>query len=181
VRPIGYRSPAWDLSKNSLPILKDFGFTYDSSCMAGDFVPYYPRTGDSWGLDEPYKFGRIVDLVELPINWALDDFVAFETCFGLIPGYVEPRAVERMWRDDFDFALEECGDGVFIPTMHPQCIGRGSRIRILERLIDHMQRNANVEFKTMKEYTAAWAAKNPVGTWKEKTPMRCGTGAITSL
>ena len=162
-------------------MLKEFGFTYDSSCMWGDFVPYYSRTGDSWGPDEPYKFGRIVDLVELPINWALDDFVAFETYLGLIPGYVEPRNVERMWRDDFDFALEECGDGVFIPTMHPQCIGRGSRIRMLERLIDYMQRNANVEFKTMNNYATAWAAKNPVDTWQEKNPLRCGTGAITSL
>jgi peptidoglycan-N-acetylglucosamine deacetylase len=149
--------------------------------MAGDFVPYYPRIGDSWGPDEPYKFGRIVDLVELPINWALDDFVAFETYLGLIPGYVEPRALERMWRDDFDFALEECGDGVFIPTMHPQCIGRGSRIRMLERLIEHMQGNANVEFKTMRDYATAWAAKNPVDTWQEENSTRCGKGAITSL
>lgn len=162
-------------------MLREFGFAYDSSCMAADFIPYYPRTGDNWGPDEPYKFGRIVDLVELPVNWALDDFVAFETYLGLIPGYVEPRAVERMWQDDFDFALEECADGVFIPTMHPQCIGRGSRIRMLERLIDHMQSKANVEFKTMKNYATAWATKNPVDTWQEKNPMRCGTGAITSL
>lgn len=181
VRPVGYRSPAWDLSKDSLTMLRRYGFTYDSSCMAGDFIPYYPRTGDSWGPDEPYKFGTSVDLVELPVSWALDDFVAFETYLGLVPGYVEPRAVERMWRDDFDFAHEECADGVFTLTMHPQCIGRGSRIRLLERLIDHMQSHTDVSFKTMKDYATAWAAKNPMDVWKTKNPMRCGVGAITSL
>lgn len=181
VRPVGYRSPAWDLSKHTLLMLKEFGFQYDSSCMAGDFIPYYPRTGDSWGPDEPYKFGEVVDLVELPINWALDDFVAFETYLGLIPGFVAPRTVETMWRDDFDFALEECAGGVFIPTMHPQSIGRGSRIRMLERLIGHMQSAADVEFKTMQGYSAKWAETNPLTTWKAKNPMRCGVGAITSL
>jgi peptidoglycan/xylan/chitin deacetylase (PgdA/CDA1 family) len=181
VRPVGYRSPAWDLSKDSLLLLREFGFRYDSSCMAGDFVPYYARTGDSWGLDEPYKFGEILDLVELPVNWALDDVVAFETYLGLMPGYVAPRAVETMWRDDFDFAAEECADGVFTLTMHPQCIGRGSRIRMLERLIDHMQGTADVEFATMKDYATGWAAKNPVNAWKDKNPLRCGVGAITSV
>jgi peptidoglycan/xylan/chitin deacetylase (PgdA/CDA1 family) len=181
MRPTGYRSPAWDLSKQTLRMLKKEGFLYDSSCMADDFIPYYPRTGDHWGPDEPYKFGHIIDLVELPINWALDDFPAFETYLGLIPGYVPPRTVETMWRDDFDFALDECAGGVFIPTMHPQTIGRGSRIRMLERLIDHMQSSADVTFKTMHDYAAGWAKKNPVDEWKKNNPMRCGVGAITAI
>jgi peptidoglycan-N-acetylglucosamine deacetylase len=106
-----------------------------------------PRTGDSRGPGGPYKFGSIVDLVELPVHGALDDLVAFETYLGLIPGYLELGAVEKMWRDDFDFALEERLDGVFILTMHPQGIGRGSRIRMLERLIDQMPSKADAEFK----------------------------------
>src|SRR4051794_11068210 len=88
VRPAGYRSPAWDLSRDSLLILQQYGFTWDSSCMAGDFVPYYPRTGDEWSQDRPYKFGKVLDLVELPVTWALDDFAAFETVTGFFPGFV---------------------------------------------------------------------------------------------
>lgn len=53
VRPIGYRSPAWDLSKYTLHLLKKNGFVYDSSCMASDFIAYYPRASDSWGTNEP--------------------------------------------------------------------------------------------------------------------------------
>lgn len=181
VRPVGYRSPAWDLSIHSLKLLKEAGFIYDSSCMAGDFNAYYLRTGDSWGPDEPYKFGEVVDMVELPVNWSLDDFPAFETFMGLIPGYVAPRTVETMWRDDFDFASQECPDGIFSICLHPQTIGRGSRIRMLERLIDHMAGTADVEFRTMAEYAASWARSNPLQEWKIKNPLRCGAGAITEL
>jgi peptidoglycan/xylan/chitin deacetylase (PgdA/CDA1 family) len=37
--PLGYRSPAWDLSPFSLNLLLEFGFLYDSSLMADDFTP----------------------------------------------------------------------------------------------------------------------------------------------
>ena len=44
--PLGYRSPAWDLSPHSVDLLLEFGFFYDSSMMADDFTPYYCRVGD---------------------------------------------------------------------------------------------------------------------------------------
>lgn len=178
VRPIGYRSPAWDLSEDSLKILQDHGFLWDSSCMAGDFIPYYPRTGDEWGPDQPYRFGEVLDLVELPITWALDDFAAFETVTGFFPGFVPPRALETMWQDDFDFAAENCPGGIFIPTMHPECIGRGSRITMLERLIQHMSETADTEFTTMGNYAAAWRELNPIQAWKDQNPLRTGVDSI---
>jgi predicted deacetylase len=45
--PLGYRSPAWDFSKNTVKLLLEMGFLYDSRCMGGDFNPYYLRTGAS--------------------------------------------------------------------------------------------------------------------------------------
>src|SRR5581483_163383 len=45
-RPRGYRSPAWDLSDNSIVLLEEAGLQYDSSMMANDFRPYFARTGD---------------------------------------------------------------------------------------------------------------------------------------
>jgi len=35
--------------------------------------------------------------------------------------------------------------------MHPQCIGRGSRMLMLERLIDHMASRPGVTFATMEQ------------------------------
>ena len=39
-RPVGYRSPSWELSGDSLELLFDRGFIYDSSLM-GDDIPYF--------------------------------------------------------------------------------------------------------------------------------------------
>ena len=149
--------------------------------MASDFIAYYPRTGDSWGPDEPYTFGEVIDLVQMPVSWSLDDFIAFESVLGMIPAYVAPRQIEEMWRDDFDFAADECDGGVFIPTMHPQSIGRGSRLRMLERLVDHMLERAGVRFMTMEAYAASWRAANPLERWKADNPLRTGVNAITQL
>ena len=60
-RPVGYRSPSWELSEHSLDLLAGHGFVYDSSLM-GDDAPYIetaPQTGQK--------------LVEIPIHWLLDD------------------------------------------------------------------------------------------------------------
>ena len=54
--PIGYRSPAADLSPHSVSLLVEFGFLYDSSMMANDFTPYYCRVGDDMRTDGPYVF-----------------------------------------------------------------------------------------------------------------------------
>jgi peptidoglycan/xylan/chitin deacetylase (PgdA/CDA1 family) len=42
VRPVGYRSPAWDFSDRSLSLLKEYGFVYDSSLLGSDFIPVFP-------------------------------------------------------------------------------------------------------------------------------------------
>jgi peptidoglycan/xylan/chitin deacetylase (PgdA/CDA1 family) len=178
VRPVGYRSPAWDLGPDSLALLRQNGIIYDTSLMGSDFSAYYPRIGDKFGPDEPYQFGETIDMVEMPPNWSLDDFVAFETVVGLLPGFVPPRGIEQMWRDDFDFASEECSGGVFILTMHPECIGRGSRLRMLERLVDHMRASESVIFETMEAYARRWAAENPLEAWKAANPLRTGVNSL---
>jgi peptidoglycan-N-acetylglucosamine deacetylase len=90
--PIGYRSPAWDLSPHSLSLLLERGFLYDSSLMGNDYKPYYCRIGDVPARDGPYIFGREVDVVELPVTWGLDDFPAFEWLMGHQPGALLPLA-----------------------------------------------------------------------------------------
>ena len=84
VRPAGYRSPSWDLSPHSVPLLREMGFAYDSSMMAQDLEPYRVREGDVLHPDRAFEFGHEVDLVEVPVSWSLDDFPHLE--------FVPPRA-----------------------------------------------------------------------------------------
>ena len=59
------------------------------------------------------------------------------------------RAVDEvydMWAAEFDYAYANVPDGVFTLTMHPQVIGRGPRLEMLERLIDHIQAHDRVAF-----------------------------------
>ncbi len=161
IRPLGYRSPAWDYSPNTVEILREYGFLYDSSCMAQDYLPYYLRVGDKWSLDEPYVFGTETDLVELPVWWGLDDFPPFEFVAGYMTAMNPPSAVEESWRGEFDWGYQNVDGGLLTITMHPQVIGRGSRMLMLERLINHMRNHDGVVFESMLSYATRWKAANP--------------------
>src|SRR5262249_14317958 len=152
VRPIGYRSPSWDNSPWTVELLLEEGFRYESSLMGNDYTPYWCRTGDVIQPDGPYLFGEEVDLVEMPVSWILDDFPHFEYLSGptgVRPGLSAPSKVEEIWRDDFVYMQREVPDGVFTLTMHPQVIGRGHRMLMLERLIGWMEAQAGVQFSTL--------------------------------
>ncbi len=133
----GYRSPAWDLSPHSVDLLLEEGFTYDSSMMAHDFLPYQARHGDRLGPDGAYKFGKSTELVELPISWSLDDFPHFEYFRG---GGLKPAAgVLENWIGDFDYMQRNSEWGVLTYTCHPFVIGRGHRMLMLEDLIHQLK------------------------------------------
>jgi peptidoglycan/xylan/chitin deacetylase (PgdA/CDA1 family) len=133
-RPLGYRSPSWDLSPHSLRLLADHDFLYDSSLMAWD-APYLVR------VDEGPR-----DLVEVPISWELDDAPYF--LFAFRPAYrvglADPERVFRIWRAEFDAAYAE--EGTVCYTMHPQIIGRHHRLALLEQLIRHVRQYPAARF-----------------------------------
>ncbi len=178
VRPSGYRSPAWDFSPRTVDLLIEYGFLYDSSCMGHDYYPYYLRSGDAWSLDTAYRFGHTTDLVELPITWGLDDFVVSEFVLGFLEGLKAPSAVEEIWRGDFDYARTNSDGGLFILTLHPQTIGRGNRMLMLERLLAYFSAGDDVRFDTMHNYASRWKAANPRATWEAANPDLTGTDAI---
>ncbi len=178
VRPSGYRSPAWDFSPRTVDLLIEYGFSYDSSCMGHDYYPYYLRSGDTWSVDSAYRFGRTTDLVELPVSWGLDDFPVSEFVLGFNEGLKAPSAVEEIWRGDFDYARANSNGGVFILTLHPQTIGRGNRMLMLERLLVHFSAHDNVVFDTMHNYAQRWQAANPRETWEAANPDLIGVNAI---
>ena len=160
VRPTGYRSPAWDNSPHTIELLLEQGFRYESSLMGDDFTPYWCRVGDQIQEDGPYLFGQEVDLVEMPVSWILDDFPHFENVSlktGLLTvGLSAPSKVEEIWRGEFDFMIRNVPGGVFTLTMHPQVIGRGHRMQMLERLISYLSGHDGVQFTTLGDAAEAF-------------------------
>ena len=115
----------------------------------------------------PTSSGAEVDLVELPVSWVLDDFPHFENVFlrdggGLrTAGSPPPSKVEEIWRGEFDFMYREIPGGVFNLTMHPQVIGRGHRMLMLERLIDYFAAHEGVRFATLGQAADDFRAARP--------------------
>jgi len=153
-QPLGYRSPAWDLSPDTVDLLLERGLFYDSSMMADDFRPYQARSGDALD-DDGFRPGRETSLIEMPVAWELDDFPYFTFLNKpLYPGLRDAAEVGAIWRSEFDYCREETENGVFTLTMHPQIIGRGPRMRMLGTLIEHMQACRDVRFLTLAEAAA---------------------------
>jgi peptidoglycan/xylan/chitin deacetylase (PgdA/CDA1 family) len=111
----------------------EYGFDYDASQLGAD-RPY-------WVVDD----GTRTQLVEVPSAWELTDSGHFlmVPAFGM-PGGKAASHVEEIWREDFDGLYEEGGDVCFVLTMHPQIIGRHHRLRMLERIIQHILEHDNV-------------------------------------
>lgn len=149
MRPSGYRSPAWDNSPNTIDLLVEYGFRYESSLMGDDFRPYWCRTGDVLSLDSAYQFGATVDLVELPVSWILDDHPHFEfmrSAVGRADGLSAPSKVKEIWLGEFAFMYRDVPNGLFTLTMHPQVIGHGHRMLMLEEVITAIKQYDDVRF-----------------------------------
>jgi peptidoglycan/xylan/chitin deacetylase (PgdA/CDA1 family) len=155
VKPLGYRSPSADLSDSTLELVEAHGFVYDSSLMTDDYRPFHPRIGDRVSREEPLERGRESALWELPMCFELDDWVHFQ--FNFEPyrkGGAPPSAVLEIWRDEFDWMHEHVEGGVLTFCMHPQVIGRGHRIAMLERFVEHC-RESGARFASLAEVVAA--------------------------
>ena len=138
-RPVGFRSGAWDLTPRTLDIVKELGFLYDSSLMADD----EPYTIVSGGVD--------TGIIELPIEWMLTDTPFFQGQWVNRLTPVRPtEEVFSIWSEEFDGAYAH--GGMFILVLHPQVIGRRSRIRMLDRLITYMKnKSGEVWFATHEQ------------------------------
>ena len=133
-RPVGYRAPSWNFSDNTLDLLMEMGFLYDSSLMADD---------------RPYELvadGEPTGFVELPVDWILDDAPLMNP---LGNRYSSPREVLQVYKDEFDVAYDE--GTVFVLTMHPHYIGHRSRIVVLKELIEYIKTKPGVWFGTHEE------------------------------
>jgi peptidoglycan/xylan/chitin deacetylase (PgdA/CDA1 family) len=97
--------------------------------------------------------GKRTNLVEVPSAWELCDSSHFLFAYNpvYLVGLSGPSKVEEIWREDFDGMYEEGGDVCYVLTMHPQIIGRHHRLRMLERVINHIQQHDDVWWAQMHE------------------------------
>ncbi len=136
--PRSYRSPSWDFTPSTATMLREFGFEFDSSLMADD-RPHELLAGTT-----------PTGIIEFPVDWSLDDWPYFQLEWATPwPGLREPNEVFEIWKEEFE-GIRNHG-GVLVLTMHPQVIGHWHRLRMLERLLDHMQANNDVWFATLSE------------------------------
>jgi peptidoglycan/xylan/chitin deacetylase (PgdA/CDA1 family) len=157
--PQGYRSPSWDYSPVTLSLLVEYGFAYDSSLFAGDFRPYHPPLGDQVGPEEPLRRGQEVDLWEFPVDFCLDDWPHFT--FKFDPpraGLSAPSKVLEIWAGEFDYMIAHEPSGVLTVTMHPQVIGRGHRMALLERFVQRVCSAGSARFARMGDVAAELSA-----------------------
>lgn len=143
-RPTGYRAPMWDLSWQMPRLLAERGFVYDSSLMDGD-APY-TLSADP---ESPKDAGNT--LLEIPIQWALDDWEQY--CF--VPGLTElgpiqtPEHAVALWRSELD-GMRHYG-GCWVLTNHPFLSGRPGRALALNELIRDVLEMKDVWTAPLKE------------------------------
>ena len=171
-RPTGYVAPWWEFSNVTTELLLKHGIKYDHSLMHRDFECYYVRSGDQWtkidftrSADEwmrPLERGDETDLIEIPANWYLDDLppMMFIKAAPNSHGFVNPRDVEQMWRDQFDWVYREYDDAVFPITIHPDVSGRPQVLLMLERLTKYIKGHTGVRFCTFDEIADDFAKRH---------------------
>lgn len=180
VRPTGYRAPAARVSVDTVDVLCEYGMAYDSSYAATDFHPYYLRRGDRFSATEPYEFGTCVDVVEVPFPPGMFDFGHFELIVGWSGQQSPPSAVREIWQAEFAYAHAHCPGGVLDLTLHPQVIGRGSRLVMLEALVEHMKGHDGVRFETLGACVERWRSRNPRERWERENPVLAGRPSARS-
>ena len=156
VRPSGHRAPYWALGPRTLEVVEEAGFTYDSSLMDDDYRLHRVRHGDHHAVAGGTTFGTEGALVEVPIYWGLDDWPMFEPAPGR-DGLSAPSRVLEIWTAELRYAYEHAPGGLLTITMHPECIGRGHRMAMLEAFIDEARALPGVAFSRLDAYVAGWS------------------------
>jgi peptidoglycan/xylan/chitin deacetylase (PgdA/CDA1 family) len=145
-KPVGIRCPSWDFTKDTLGLIQELGFLYDSSLMADD---------------RPYEIvadGKPTGIVELPVEWILDDFAYYSYDRPTNALFRFPdSAVYEVYKNEFDKAYEE--GTMFLLTLHPFITGHRSRMVVIEKLIAHMKTKPGVWFATHEQVAQAAAAQ----------------------
>ncbi len=174
-KPVGNVAPWWEPSSTTNELLLEYGYKYDHSLQHNDFTPYYARTGDQWTKVDyskpaeewmkPLVRGEEIDLVKIAANWYLDDLPPMMFIKGSpnSHGFVNPRDIEDLWRDQFNWVYREMDYAVYGLTIHPDVSGRPQNLLMLERLIGHINAHEGVRWVTFEEIADDFRQRQPRG------------------
>lgn len=143
IRPVGYRAPWWETNWHTPGLLEQRGFLYDSSLLDGD---------------KPYRFavapGATETLIEIPVDWALDDWEQYAFYPGVTgSGVIEsPAKVLEMWT--LEAQAHHLEGGCFVLTNHPFISGRPSKAVALERLVETVKAMDGMWVTTLADIAA---------------------------
>lgn len=143
IRPVGYRAPWWETNWHTPGLLAQRGFLYDSSLLDGD---------------KPYRFavapGATETLIEIPVDWALDDWEQYAFYPGVTgSGVIEsPAKVLEMWT--LEAQAHHLEGGCFVLTNHPFISGRPSKAVALERLVETVKAMDGMWVTTLADIAA---------------------------
>lgn len=125
---IGHRAPLDAMQTYAVKLMQKRGYLYSSTLKDCDWA--YIHAGEH-------------PVVELPTEPGFDDFSFFYFSYAdahPITCCYPAKYVYDMWKDAFDELANE-GDKIMCLKLHPQLIGRSSRIRMLEQLVLYMRQN----------------------------------------
>ncbi|UCI31970.1 polysaccharide deacetylase family protein [Mesorhizobium sp. B4-1-4] len=142
VSPVGYRAPSGETSPNMIRLLTERGFIYDSS-MLDDIEPYRHFLEDGSPA-----------IVELPWHWSMDDAQYLLTSGKAHRPILTNDHILSIWKAEFDEAY--LSGGYFDLVMHPQVIGRPSRIRMLRDFISYIRRHNSIWFAQSRDVATTW-------------------------
>jgi peptidoglycan-N-acetylglucosamine deacetylase len=149
-RPRAYRSPFWEFSANTIPLLDKHGFEYTGDLM------------DTLLPDYHVVDGRTTSMMNLPGHWILDDLAHFYYHISARKTILSCRQVLELYQEEFH-GIRAFG-GLFTLTMHPQASGRPSRVMMLGQLIRYVQSFSDVWVTSPAELVKYWRTAHPVET-----------------
>ena len=141
----GWRCPDYRVSPQTLDILSDEGFCWDSSLLNDDLPCWFDCTG-----------GR---LVEIPFTTSTADktFVGYP-----YPMRGGPDGLANVWEYEFDVLYRESAHAprFMILSIQTWATGRPANLRTLRRFIERIKEHNDVSFARCGEL-AGWCAQNP--------------------
>jgi peptidoglycan-N-acetylglucosamine deacetylase len=164
VAPRGMRFPPWAVAGEHFVLLLEEDYTYSSSVM-DDVRPHWAHGPGVVNFDGPNEPGPEIALVEVPITFITSDFAYFEfNGYGrptLPAGLRNPRDVEEIWLDEFSYNADRDPGAFTMLMLHPETIGWGGRVAMLERVLLAMQERG-ARFVTAEQLAEEFRAAHPV-------------------
>ena len=148
----GWRCPTVQPSPNTLRLLAEEGFVWDSNFLNDD-KPYMLQVGGRELVEIPYTFSTDdVPFLYGSGNYAIGGFPAIRNI---------PRHLFEVQKDEFDILYQESAvdPKMFIFQTHPEVMGRAHRSKYFEMILAHIKSHEGIWFATLSEVAEWWIKK----------------------